>query len=145
MSRAKIKSAKQPEGTGTNPALTGTEFLLAMVEEHHTRRNGNVIKMDSGIKGQQELEKIEQQIRRLETIEGQNEETRRQVQQLHERVNDLRREISSHLNAWERTEMARHPQRPYTLDYVERIFTDWSEIHGDRGFADDPAIVCGMA
>jgi len=60
-------------------------------------------------------------------------------------VNDLRREVSSHLNPWERTEMARHPQRPYTLDYVERIFTDWSEIHGDRGFADDPAIVCGMA
>ena len=101
--------------------------------------------MDSGIKGQQELEKIEQQIRRLETLEGQSEETRRQVQQLHERVNDLRREISLHLNAWERTELARHPQRPYTLDYVERIFTDWSEIHGDRGFADDPAIVCGMA
>jgi acetyl-CoA carboxylase carboxyl transferase subunit alpha len=49
------------------------------------------------------------------------------------------------LDPWERTEMARHPQRPYTLDYVERIFTDWSEIHGDRGFADDPAIVCGMA
>ena len=64
---------------------------------------------------------------------------------MHERVNDLRREISSHLNAWERTELARHPQRPYTLDYVERIFTDWSEIHGDRGFRDDPAIVCGMA
>ena len=41
--------------------------------------------------------------------------------------------------------MARHPQRPYTLDYIERIFTDWSEIHGDRGFADDPAIICGMA
>src|SRR4029077_15282899 len=47
--------------------------------------------------------------------------------------------------AWEKTELARHPQRPYTLDYVERIFTDWSEIHGDRGFADDPAIVTGMA
>src|SRR5207248_6569883 len=37
------------------------------------------------------------------------------------------------------------PQRPYALDYIERLFTDWSEIHGDRGFADDPAIVCGMA
>src|SRR5208282_981470 len=47
--------------------------------------------------------------------------------------------------ALERVELARHPQRPYTLDYVERIFTDWSEIHGDRGFRDDPAIVCGMA
>jgi len=53
--------------------------------------------------------------------------------------------VSAHLTAWEKTELARHPQRPYTLDYVERIFTDWSEIHGDRGFADDPAIVCGMA
>jgi len=101
--------------------------------------------MDSGIKAQQELSKIEQQIERLQALEGQNEETRRQVQQLHDRVNDLRREVSSHLNAWERTEMARHPQRPYTLDYIERIFTDWSEIHGDRAFADDPAIVCGMA
>jgi acetyl-CoA carboxylase carboxyl transferase subunit alpha len=64
---------------------------------------------------------------------------------LHDRVNDLRREVSSQLNAWERTELARHPQRPYTLDYVERIFTDWSEIHGDRSFRDDPALICGMA
>src|SRR5450432_44703 len=52
---------------------------------------------------------------------------------------------SSHSKAWEKTELARHPQRPYLLDYIERIFTDWSEIHGDRGFADDPAIICGMA
>src|SRR6202035_2708585 len=120
-------------------------FMLSIVEEHHTRRNENVIKMDSGLKAQQELEKIEGQITRLEALEGQNAETLRQIKQLHERVNDLRREISSHLNAWERTELARHPQRPYTLDYVERIFSDWSEIHGDRGFRDDPAIVCGMA
>ena len=44
-----------------------------------------------------------------------------------------------------RVDLARHPQRPYTLDYVDRIFADWSEIHGDRAFGDDPAIVCGMA
>jgi acetyl-CoA carboxylase carboxyl transferase subunit alpha len=128
-----------------NPAIIGTEFLLSFVETHHSGTNGNVVKMDSGLKAQQELTKIEQQIERLQALEGQSEETRRQVQQLHDRVDDLRREVSSHLNAWERTEMARHPQRPYTLDYIERIFTDWSEIHGDRAFADDPAIVCGMA
>ena len=128
-----------------NPAIIGTEFLLSFVETHHSRTNGNVVKMDSGLKAQQELSKIEQQIERLQALEGQSEETRRHVQQLHDRVDDLRREVSSHLNAWERTEMARHPQRPYTLDYVERIFADWSEIHGDRAFADDPAIVCGMA
>jgi len=145
MSRAKIKRAKNSRRDVKHAAITGTDFMLSIVEEHHTRKNGNFIKMDSGLKAQQELEKIEEQITRLEALEGQGAETLRQIKQLHERVNDLRREISSHLNAWERTELARHPQRPYTLDYVERIFTDWSEIHGDRGFRDDPAIVCGMA
>jgi acetyl-CoA carboxylase carboxyl transferase subunit alpha len=101
--------------------------------------------MDSSGKAQQELSKIEEQIGRLESLAGPNEETRRQIQQLHERVNDLRRQMSGQLDAWQRTELARHPQRPYTLDYVDRLFTDWSEIHGDRGFRDDPAIVCGMA
>jgi acetyl-CoA carboxylase carboxyl transferase subunit alpha len=50
-----------------------------------------------------------------------------------------------HREAWVKTELARHPQRPYLLDYVERIFSDFSEIHGDRRFSDDPAMVCGMA
>jgi acetyl-CoA carboxylase carboxyl transferase subunit alpha len=152
MRRVKTKRAEKAEraaenatGNGKHSAITGTDFMLSIVEANHTRRNGNVIKMDSGLKAQQELEKIEQQITRLQALEGQNAESLRQIQQLHERVNDLRREVSSHLNAWERTELARHPQRPYTLDYVERLFTEWSEIHGDRGFRDDPAIVCGMA
>jgi acetyl-CoA carboxylase carboxyl transferase subunit alpha len=133
------------DGPAHNMAVSGTDFMLSMVEEHHPRNNGNSNKMDSGLKAQQELTKIEGQITRLQSQEGQSSETVRQIEQLNERVNDLRREISSLLNAWQRTELARHPQRPYTLDYVERIFTDWSEIHGDRGFRDDPAIVCGMA
>jgi acetyl-CoA carboxylase carboxyl transferase subunit alpha len=141
MRRAKIKRAGKP---GTL-AIAVAEFMLSMVETHYNRRNGNVTSMEPGLKAQQELEKIEDQITRLQALEGQSSETLRQVQLLHDRVDGLRREISSNLNAWERTELARHPQRPYTLDYVERIFTDWSEIHGDRGFRDDPAIVCGMA
>jgi acetyl-CoA carboxylase carboxyl transferase subunit alpha len=47
--------------------------------------------------------------------------------------------------AWQRVQLARHPKRPHTLDYIERLFTDFHEIHGDRLFADDPAIVAGMA
>src|ERR1700734_4237065 len=47
--------------------------------------------------------------------------------------------------AWERIERARHPQRPYPMELIERIFTDFSEIHGDRAFGDDHAIACGMA
>src|SRR6266849_329273 len=47
--------------------------------------------------------------------------------------------------AWRRIETARHPQRPYPMDFIERIFTDFSEIHGDRAFGDDEAVACGMA
>ncbi|MGH9650678.1 MAG: acetyl-CoA carboxylase carboxyltransferase subunit alpha, partial [Terriglobales bacterium] len=95
-------------------------------------------------KAQHELENIEKQIERLESQAGSNEAARRQLEDLHEQIRALREQFYVHL-AWRKTELARHPQRPYTLDYVERIFTDWSETHGDRLFADDPAIVCGMA
>src|SRR5262249_9890664 len=47
--------------------------------------------------------------------------------------------------AWRRVQLARHPKRPHSLDYIQRIFTDFQEIHGDRAFGDDPAIVAGMA
>jgi acetyl-CoA carboxylase carboxyl transferase subunit alpha len=145
MARKHKTATAKLEIAADHPAVAGTELLLAMVESHRAGNNGNALNMDSRLKAQQELEKIQQQIDHLQSLEGQSKETRRQVQQLHDRVEDLRREVSSHLNAWERTELARHPQRPYTLDYIERMFTDWSEIHGDRGFADDPALVCGMA
>ena len=60
-------------------------------------------------------------------------------------ASDQRRADDSTSVAWQRVLLARHPKRPHTLDYVERLFTDFHEIHGDRSFADDPAIVCGMA
>lgn len=53
--------------------------------------------------------------------------------------------IFSSLSAWQYSQLARHPQRPHTLDYIERLFTDFEELHGDRSFADDPAIICGIA
>ncbi len=113
--------------------------------ELDTLRVGHTNEMDSASKARQELEKIEQQIGSLESAAGENQDARRQLHDLHDKVTTLRRQITSQQNAWEKTELARHPQRPYTLDYIERIFTDWSEIHGDRGFSDDPAILCGMA
>jgi len=107
--------------------------------------NGTLEKMESATKAQQELEKIEKQISQLETLARDNAEASRQLTVLHEQVNSLRTQITVHLDAWKRTELARHPQRPYTLDYIERVFRDFSEIHGDRRFSDDAAIVCGMA
>jgi len=101
--------------------------------------------MDTATNPQAELQKIEQQIEQLQGAAGDNQEALQQLEGLHQRVEALRRQVSGKLTPWERTEMARHPMRPYPLDYVERIFPEFSEIHGDRGFADDAAMVCGMA
>jgi acetyl-CoA carboxylase carboxyl transferase subunit alpha len=56
-----------------------------------------------------------------------------------------RREIYANLSPWQKTQISRHPLRPYTLDYVQALCADWTELHGDRRFADDPALVCGFA
>lgn len=100
--------------------------------------------METASKAQQELERIEKQIRHLESAAGENQDAREKIAALHAQVNALRRQASAYLNAWQKTELARHPQRPYTLDFIEQIFSDFCEIHGDRGFADDPAMVTGM-
>ena len=68
-----------------------------------------------------------------------------EIMKLQKRSDELIESIFSSLSAWQYSQVARHPQRPYTLDYIDRIFTDFEELHGDRSFADDPAIVCGIA
>ena len=95
-------------------------------------------------RAQLELEQIERQVAEMESA-GTDEPTRRQIAKLQERIETLRRDLNAPSTAWQKTELARHPQRPQTLDYIERVFTDFSEIHGDSGFADDAAVVCGMA
>ena len=101
--------------------------------------------MEAASKAQSELERIEKQIEELQGVAGDNKDAQRELQALHTRVEALKRQMSGQLTAWERTELARHPMRPYPLDYIERIFPSFSEIHGDRGFGDDAAMVCGMA
>ncbi len=68
-----------------------------------------------------------------------------EVSRLQEKSKTLTESIFSDLTAWQVSQLARHPQRPYTLDYVSMIFDEFEEIHGDRHFADDQAIVCGIA
>lgn len=68
-----------------------------------------------------------------------------EIARLEEKKQDLAKRIFSDLGAWQISQMARHPMRPYTLDYIERIFTDFDELHGDRAYADDQAIIGGLA
>lgn len=67
-----------------------------------------------------------------------------EISRLEKRSNELTESIFASLDAWQVSQVARHPQRPYTLDYIARIFSDFHELHGERQFADDPAIVGGI-
>jgi acetyl-CoA carboxylase carboxyl transferase subunit alpha len=69
----------------------------------------------------------------------------KEVKQLQNKTDDLLHQIYDELTPWQISQVSRHPQRPYTSDYIEHIFTNFQELHGDRAFADDPAIIGGLA
>jgi acetyl-CoA carboxylase carboxyl transferase subunit alpha len=75
----------------------------------------------------------------------QTPDRQRSIESLRRRADEIRSELYANLTAWQRVLVARHPNRPNTLDYIERLFTNWTELHGDRRFADDHAIVAGFA
>jgi acetyl-CoA carboxylase carboxyl transferase subunit alpha len=68
-----------------------------------------------------------------------------EILKLQKKSDQLLAEIYSRLSPWQKVQISRHLNRPYTFDYIEAMLTDFTEMHGDRGYADDPAIVCGMA
>jgi len=69
----------------------------------------------------------------------------KEASRLRRELDERRREVYAGLTPWQKTQVARHPNRPYTLDYVQALFTEFTELHGDRRFGDDPALVCGFA
>lgn len=93
-----------------------------------------------------EFEKPVEQLE-LQLMEWENDKNRSQteIQALRDQLETLKKDIYTHLTPWQKVQLARHPNRPYALDYIERIFDDFMEFHGDRRFADDPAIVGGFA
>ena len=95
---------------------------------------------------EQPLAELEAKIEELRLVGDDNEiNIGEEIARLENKSKSLTESIFSSLSAWQISQLARHPQRPYTLDYVERIFTEFQELHGDRSFADDPAIVGGVA
>jgi acetyl-CoA carboxylase carboxyl transferase subunit alpha len=90
-----------------------------------------------------ELEKKILEMR--EFAQGESIELTREIESLERKLDKLTREIYSGLSRWQRVQLARHPRRPYTLDYIEHLTEGFVELHGDRGFADDKAVVCGPA
>ncbi len=90
-----------------------------------------------------DLENRLDQLRRLD--DGTDKNVREEAGKLEKRIIKIRKEIFSNLTRWQITQLARHPNRPYMLDYVNLCFRNFLEIHGDRAFRDDPSIVAGFA
>ena len=130
-----------------------SERLVAEVELLCGRRNGGADRLSpvTCMSDMPDLLEFEEPIGvLLKEIEAlslmpRTPERERSIDTLRKRADDIRAELYPNLTPWQRVLVARHPNRPNTLDYVERLFTGWDELHGDRRFADDHAIVCGFA
>ena len=95
---------------------------------------------------EQPIAELEAKINELRRVESDNEmQLGDEIAKLEAKSRALTETIYKDLSAWQVAQIARHPRRPYTLDYVERLFTDFEELHGDRAYSDDAAIICGIA
>lgn len=92
---------------------------------------------------QKEIDRLENDVEELRHLAA-SKDGDAELERLRREVLELRREFYDHMGPWQRAQIARHPQRPYTLDWVNLMFTDFIEIHGDRGFADDKALITGL-
>ena len=88
---------------------------------------------------------LEQKIEHLQAKESTNPEVRKELEGLEAQLQETKKQIYGNLTPWQRGQLARHIARPHSLDYISLLFSDWMELHGDRTFADDPAVVCGFA
>ncbi len=90
----------------------------------------------------QELEIKIEELKKLS--DGGDIDLTQEIKRLNKKLKELKTEIFSNLTPWQKTQLARHPERPYTLDYISMIFEDFIELHGDRRFGDDPAVIAGI-
>src|SRR6202023_1988126 len=98
----------------------------------------------NGTARQKEIERLEKDVEDLRNLAG-DEAADAEFERVSKQVAELRREFYVHLGPWQRAQIARHQNRPYTLDIIGMLFTDFIELHGDRNFGDDKALVTGLA
>jgi acetyl-CoA carboxylase carboxyl transferase subunit alpha len=117
----------------------------------HAPKHGASEKMVASTRGEQDKQKqrvidaLERDVADLSLLSAPTGDQSGEIERIRREVDELKRDLYTHLGAWQRLLLARHPQRPYTDDFIRLLFEDFSEIHGDRSFADDPALITGMA
>ncbi|MCK5871038.1 MAG: acetyl-CoA carboxylase carboxyl transferase subunit alpha, partial [Methyloprofundus sp.] len=95
---------------------------------------------------EQPIAELEAKIEELRRVEAENDiDISSALNELEAKSQTLTEQIFKELSDWQISQLSRHPGRPYTLDYIDMMFTDFHELHGDRTYADDEAIICGLA
>lgn len=136
-SKEKIGTAVPAAAGARNAAPKPMGAPISAEEKSRSDRNEQ--------KRQLEIDALERDVTELSRLTNPTDETAAEVERIRREVVELKREFYTHLGAWQRLQLARHPQRPYTEDYIRLLFENFSEIHGDRNFADDAALIAGMA
>lgn len=99
----------------------------------------------AGLEFEKPIAELEKKIQELKNLAGKKIDISSEVKKLEEKLEHLKKDTYKHLTAWQKVQLARHPHRPYTLDYISLLMTDFLELHGDRLFGDDKALLCGIA
>ena len=138
-------------GRATRPGMSGTYRRSAGMYGRAIDRLGHVMKTKDKSKRtptqtdrQSEIDRLEKDVEELRQLAG-DEEADAELERIRQQVAELRKEFYSHLGPWQRAQIARHTARPYPLDYIGALFTDFVELHGDRNFGDDKALIAGLA
>jgi acetyl-CoA carboxylase carboxyl transferase subunit alpha len=95
------------------------------------------------VERQKEIDRLEKDVEELRRLASTND-GEAELERLKVQVIELRREFYAHMGPWQRAQIARHPQRPYTMDWINLLITEFVELHGDRGYGDDKALIAGM-
>lgn len=131
--RKLLEKAKAPAAKAEKTAPAKAPVLAATASQRREHER------------QIEIDALERDITELDRLADPTDATSDDINRLRREVEELKRDFYSHLDSWQRLQLARHPQRPYTDDFIRLLFENFSEIHGDRNFADDRALITGMA
>jgi acetyl-CoA carboxylase carboxyl transferase subunit alpha len=99
----------------------------------------------SGLEFEKPIVEVQKKITELKSLSGKHVDFTPEIKRLEEKLASMQGQVYSNLSVWQRIQLARHPKRPYSLDYINMMMTDFLEVHGDRLFADDFAMIAGFA
>jgi acetyl-CoA carboxylase carboxyl transferase subunit alpha len=140
--RARAKQRQLEEAHARTAAEERTE---AATSENGAGRTAKADSRDRQKQRQVEIDALERDVASLSRLTDPKDVIAPDIDRIRREVEELKRDFFAHLGAWQRVQLARHAQRPYTEDFIQLLFEKFCEIHGDRNFADDPAMLTGMA